>query len=693
MEDSEESKGSTEEETSTGATSTATGRPSTTKGRHSEVSKLSGNGRSSVVSGAGITAARPSGAGSTNGRPSGAGSTNGRPSGAGSINGRPSGAATPSEGQRRRSSLHESQTADPSPTKGQGEGEDTGTEELVATAVTGDVIEQLQQSSGLQQNTKVEMMTAEHKSVSEHTTANASVMKINVSSTVAVAVMQQQQQTSTVTTPISAILPTQSLAPKETMATTTAEPICQKCNEIYDDPRLLSCLHSFCKKCLHDLTDVVGSSNVIRCPVCRDTTPIPAEGIDHIQVNLYLEHESVIASIEARMMAPSKPECEECSREPTRETVSFCCTCVSFLCELCHAQHIVSRKSHLHHKVLTLDDAANIKAKLRQYMTFLPTTCPIHNRQEITFFCKECKVLLCIQCALSKHPGHRVEDLLDFVQRQKNVFCDDVRDMPDMIQKLDDLMNTGRTVCDNIKSREVSIDESISKVFEELHQALDMRKSALLQQCAEIVTSKLECLTDQIEELSLLKSSIITCNEFVTTSKEHFDVSEFVSILTILHKRIDTIKRKVRSTSMHLREDDMIHFNSDASAAINSISTMGSVCAAIKQKEKKQYTTSTPTPSSNSISLHDPINTIKTSNAYHAAVHRSGDYVVANHVGDSIEVYDSMGTRKLAFGRSGTRPGHFKRPLGVCIVGDIVYIVEYTGGRCQKIPALVSLQL
>lgn len=211
--------------------------------------------------------------------------------------------------------------------------------------------------------------------------------------------------------------------------------LCYQCKEIYDDPRLLSCLHSFCRKCLPSLTTQVGSTAVLCCPKCRSITPIPSDGLDSIQVNLYLEHESTIERFVAKMTGESKPRCEECSRDPARETVSFCCTCISFLCELCHAQHVVSRKSHLHHKVLVIDEGggANIRAKLRQFLTFLPTTCPIHVRQEIAFFCKECEVLLCVQCALTKHPGHRVEDLFDFVRRQKNAFSEDVKDLPNMV--------------------------------------------------------------------------------------------------------------------------------------------------------------------------------------------------------------------------------------------------------------------
>ena len=445
--------------------------------------------------------------------------------------------------------------------------------------------------------------------------------------------------------------------------------ICQKCNNIYDDPRVLSCLHSFCKKCISDMVNKVDFNSVIRCPICRCITDCPENGIEDIPVNLYLEHEAVIAGIERRIVGPTLPPCDECARDPHDDTASFCCTCTSFLCLKCHSQHVLSRKAHLHHKVLLLDDTTNMKAKLRQNMTFLPSTCPVHLRQEISLFCEDCNQLACIQCCLSKHPAHKVEDLVEFIKRQKRIFCEDVKDLPEMICRLDDLMNSGRIVCDNVKLREHTISDSINKVFEELHQSLDMRKAYLEQQCAEIVTAKLDKLTIQIEDISILKESIMTCSDFVSSCNDAYDESEFVSILTTLDRRIESIKANVKSAPRSLAEDDAIHFNSDSAIVQNSVAVMGDVFVLKHQ---------------NFSSLHDPINVVKTSNAYHVAIHRSGDYIVANHIGDSIEIYDSTGVRKNVFGMSGVQPGHFKRPLGVTVVGDNIYIVEFNGNRCQK---------
>lgn len=42
---------------------------------------------------------------------------------------------------------------------------------------------------------------------------------------------------------------------------------CPLCHEMFNNPRLLPCLHTFCKRCLENL--VVPRSSSLSCPACR----------------------------------------------------------------------------------------------------------------------------------------------------------------------------------------------------------------------------------------------------------------------------------------------------------------------------------------------------------------------------------------------------------------------------------------
>jgi hypothetical protein len=44
---------------------------------------------------------------------------------------------------------------------------------------------------------------------------------------------------------------------------------CSICAELFTDPRLLPCLHTFCFQCLRDYYDSLDTRE-LRCPVCRE---------------------------------------------------------------------------------------------------------------------------------------------------------------------------------------------------------------------------------------------------------------------------------------------------------------------------------------------------------------------------------------------------------------------------------------
>ncbi|XP_070535515.1 netrin receptor UNC5B-like [Ptychodera flava] len=54
---------------------------------------------------------------------------------------------------------------------------------------------------------------------------------------------------------------------------------CTICREIFRDPRILQCQHTFCKTCLDKL---VGGSHEVTCPLCRHVWSLPEGGVDKL---------------------------------------------------------------------------------------------------------------------------------------------------------------------------------------------------------------------------------------------------------------------------------------------------------------------------------------------------------------------------------------------------------------------------
>ncbi|XP_071956040.1 tripartite motif-containing protein 2-like [Antedon mediterranea] len=63
---------------------------------------------------------------------------------------------------------------------------------------------------------------------------------------------------------------------------------CSICNGRLEDPKSLSCRHSFCLKCLENWVQT--NSGKLTCPICRKEYPIPDGGLEKLAPNTILNN-------------------------------------------------------------------------------------------------------------------------------------------------------------------------------------------------------------------------------------------------------------------------------------------------------------------------------------------------------------------------------------------------------------------
>ena len=68
---------------------------------------------------------------------------------------------------------------------------------------------------------------------------------------------------------------------------------CSVCSDIFTDPKHLSCLHSFCLKCLVRWYETRGGGEAIKCPKCQTLSRIPASGDLILLKESYLRYSSI----------------------------------------------------------------------------------------------------------------------------------------------------------------------------------------------------------------------------------------------------------------------------------------------------------------------------------------------------------------------------------------------------------------
>src|SRR6218665_2321025 len=67
---------------------------------------------------------------------------------------------------------------------------------------------------------------------------------------------------------------------------------CPICMNVFTDPRVLPCIHTFCLDCLKRISGTAqnGTEDKLPCPSCGNEFLIPADGINGVPKNFFLEN-------------------------------------------------------------------------------------------------------------------------------------------------------------------------------------------------------------------------------------------------------------------------------------------------------------------------------------------------------------------------------------------------------------------
>ncbi|KAG8445229.1 hypothetical protein GDO86_010129 [Hymenochirus boettgeri] len=229
---------------------------------------------------------------------------------------------------------------------------------------------------------------------------------------------------------------------------------CSVCYNIFNDPRILPCSHTFCRNCLEN---VVNSSRhyswrtslaQIKCPSCRSTADLPLSGILSLPINFALK--SIVEKY----------------------------------------------KTENHCKV---------------------TTCPEHNRQPLNVFCLKDRKLICGQClTIGHHQGHAIDDLENAFVRERETASKYLRILSNkqftgvsaVIKTLEEQMNHCKKIVQDDKKDLLHFFETLSETLEQKKQKLLAALNDVGQEIGEVYAAKIEEMKQiQDEELDLISLS------------------------------------------------------------------------------------------------------------------------------------------------------------------------------------------
>ncbi|XP_072915085.1 transcription intermediary factor 1-alpha-like isoform X2 [Hemitrygon akajei] len=320
---------------------------------------------------------------------------------------------------------------------------------------------------------------------------------------------------------------------------------CAVCKQNFQsrDPKLLPCLHSFCKKCLpepqrHLVLQGSGSLadsslqqqqqqhqqiGVIRCPVCHQECRQP----DIIDNYFVKDTTEVPSSTDEKF----NQVCTSC--EDNAEANGFCVECLEWLCKTCIEAHqrVKFTKDHtVRQKEDVSPEAVSVS---NQRMLF----CPVHRQEQLKLFCETCDRLTCRDCQLLEHKEHRYQFLEEAFNNQKVI-------IDTLTAKLQEKRNYIQYTASQIQNRINEVNENCKKVEQDIKVAvftlmieINKKGKALLQQLESVTKDRQAKLLQQQLEISGLSKQVEHVMNFAKWA-----ISNRSSIALLYSKRLITFQ-------------------------------------------------------------------------------------------------------------------------------------------------------
>ena len=333
----------------------------------------------------------------------------------------------------------------------------------------------------------------------------------------------------------------------------TKQVTCSICLDTFNDPKIISCFHTFCCECLENHARASHKQGKFRCPECQAEIDLP-EGnrFDRLPTSFF--HNSLLNLLAVRQSGDgTNITCGNCKNRSSN--VHYCFDCARFMCSDCLNAHEVMRDAFEGHKVMPVKDFQD-----QDYEVLLkrqPFCSKKYHEREITrFFCLQCQSCVCHLCIVTDHQNHKVNLLDEAADNEKgNIMADAAlsrereKAFSDMIRQFEETASKLENNAE-IAKRGVTqaTEQMIAEIREREREAIASIETTRMTRLDRINSAKqeVESLTKQnkkvadFAETMVQRSSSWNIMQNKTTLKQRFE--ELRGIQAVKHHETSFIK-------------------------------------------------------------------------------------------------------------------------------------------------------
>ncbi|XP_019642614.1 PREDICTED: tripartite motif-containing protein 3-like [Branchiostoma belcheri] len=234
---------------------------------------------------------------------------------------------------------------------------------------------------------------------------------------------------------------------------------CSICLELFTRPKVLPCQHTFCQDCLQDHVEV---RTPLECPNCRQPFSLPPGGVPALPDN------HLVASLCGRIIKQSFPSSIDKKRQPTSSE-----------------------------------------------------QCSFHPGEQLSLYCEECTVQLCMTCLDEAHRGHSTMSLKRASQERRASVQTLIGEGRDVIETYCGLLRDLRDKEKFLTDQKTLTESSIHVAFNQTVQMLTENRNGLLAKVEQRYTLNMETIQGQRDDiLSTVSEISAACDNAEVTMQQ-----------------------------------------------------------------------------------------------------------------------------------------------------------------------------
>ena len=480
---------------------------------------------------------------------------------------------------------------------------------------------------------------------------------------------------------------------------------CSICLDTYTDPKILSCFHTFCCKCLEEHARKTHRQGKFRCPECQAEIDLP-EGNRFDRLSTSFIHNSLLGLLETedREVLLKPPFCSQHKKERLRY---FCSSCEACICPVCFAEDhrghefdviekaVEEDKKYIMLNVDTIKEKANL---FREEIRKLEKTS--EDVEMIIAIAKQ-DVSEAAQHVITK-TRQQEKQLLESLEMTRKKRIERINSAKHELESLVKQMNQAVQFAENLVQRSSALDiiqtmTALKQKFEELrgvevpkhHQTTFAKFNAasqqdltlgfiqLYSQLANAAKSTLEGLDGTFQ--ACVEAEFTLCPK--TAEGEIYNQPDLKDQVELQIKPT----KDVANVTVREREDGNLTLKFTPKVP-------GAYSVKVKINGEKLPTCpfTLPVKERQLVVIGELDLKFNQGQEFQVpngiAVNKQGDIAVVDYHGNCVFVFNKEGNCLKQIGKEGTGPGQFKNPNGVSFLSNNeVLIADQSNNRIQHI--------